>query len=231
MNKDINYTLTALVPLLRMNGEKVVSVEAVEDWYEIDGREYMKEVAEITYENGYRQYADIGCDANLTAVYDVIRVIQQVKPKSEKIERIVRDVYPKPEPTKGKWIVKANGGNTGERTSHTCICPKCGATYYCYDKGQYQIETSNFCPNCGEKMNPDAPDTNVEDWTSVSEGLPDLSVEVLTYTESADLIEIQTREVNVEGEYHWENQHGDCQDEQAVTKWRPLPKRPRPHAK
>ena len=96
MNKDINYTLTALVPLLRMNGEKVVSVEAVEDWYEIDGREYVKEVAEITYENGYRQYADIGCDANLTAVYDVIRVIQQVKPKSEKIERIVRGVYPKP---------------------------------------------------------------------------------------------------------------------------------------
>lgn len=99
MNRDINFTLSALVPLLRMNGEKVVSVEAVEDWYEIDGREYMKEVAEITYENGYRQYADIGCDANLTAVYDVIRVIQQVKPKSEKIERIVRDVYPKPEVT------------------------------------------------------------------------------------------------------------------------------------
>ena len=97
MNKDINFTLSAFVPLLRMNGEKVVSVEAVEDWYEIDGHEYMKEVAEITYENGYRQYADIGCDANLTAVYDVIRVIQQVKPKSEKIERIVRDVYPKPD--------------------------------------------------------------------------------------------------------------------------------------
>lgn len=102
MNRDINFTLSALVPLLRMNGEKVVSVEAVEDWYEIDGREYMKEVAEITYENGYRQYADIGCDANLTAVYDVIRVIQQVKPKSEKIERIVRDVYPKPE--QDRWI-------------------------------------------------------------------------------------------------------------------------------
>ena len=97
MNRDINFTLSALVPLLRMNGEKVVSVEAVEDWYEIDGREYMKEVAEITYENGYRKYADIGCDANLTTVYDVIRVIQQMKPKSEKIERIVRDVYPKPD--------------------------------------------------------------------------------------------------------------------------------------
>lgn len=96
MNKDINYTLTALVTLLRMNGEKVASVEAVEDWYEIDGHEYMKEVAEITYENGYRQYADIGCDSNLTAICDVIAVINQIKPKSSRIERIVRDVYPKP---------------------------------------------------------------------------------------------------------------------------------------
>lgn len=97
MNRDINFTLSALVPLLHMNGEKVVSVEAVEDWYEVDGREYMKEVAEITYENGYRQYADIGCDSNLTAVCDVIAVINQVKPKSSMIERIVRDVYPKPD--------------------------------------------------------------------------------------------------------------------------------------
>ena len=97
MNKDINHTLSALVPLLRMNGEKVVSIEAVEDWYTIDGREYMKEVAEIEYENGYCQYADIGCDSNLTAVFDVIAVINQLKPKSSMIERIVRDVYPKPD--------------------------------------------------------------------------------------------------------------------------------------
>lgn len=96
MNKDINFTLSALVPLLQMNHEKVVSVEAVEDWYEVDGREYMKEVAEITYESGYCQYADIGCDSNLTAVCDVIAVINQIKPKSSRIERIVRDVYEKP---------------------------------------------------------------------------------------------------------------------------------------
>jgi len=96
MNKDINYTLSALVPILQMNREKVVSIEAVEDWYTIDGREYMKEVAEIEYESGYRQYADIDCDANLTAVCDVIAVINQIKPKSSRIERIVRDVYPKP---------------------------------------------------------------------------------------------------------------------------------------
>ena len=96
MNKDINKTLSALIPVLNMNGEKVKSIEAVQDWYKgIDGREYMKEVAEITYENGYRRYADIECDSNLTAVYDVLAVIQEIKPKSNVIERIVRDVYEK----------------------------------------------------------------------------------------------------------------------------------------
>ena len=93
MNKDINKTLTALVPILRMNGEMVKSIEAVHDWYKSGEREYMKEVAEITYDNGYLEYADIGCDSNLTAVYDVIAVIQQIKPKSAKIERIERGVY------------------------------------------------------------------------------------------------------------------------------------------
>ena len=96
MNKDINKTLSALIPVLNMNGEKVKSIEAVQDWYKgIDGREYMKEVAEITYENGYHRYADIGCDSNLTAVYDVLAVIQEIKHGSGAIERIVRDVYEK----------------------------------------------------------------------------------------------------------------------------------------
>ena len=93
MNKDINTTLAALVPVLQMNHEDIVSIEAVQDWYKVGNREYMKEVAEITYRHGYRLYADIGCDSNLTACYDVLAVIQQIKPKSEKIERIERGVY------------------------------------------------------------------------------------------------------------------------------------------
>ena len=97
MNKDINKTLMALVPILRMNGENVTNIEAVHDWYKAGDREYMKEVAEITYDNGTVRYADIGCDSNLTAIYDVIAVIQQIKPRSEMIERIERDVYPKGE--------------------------------------------------------------------------------------------------------------------------------------
>ncbi len=97
MNKSINHTLMALVPILNMNGEKVKSIEAVRDWYKAGGREYCKEVAEITYENGHRIYADIGCDSNLTAVYDVIAVIQDFKPRSKKIERIERGIYEMPE--------------------------------------------------------------------------------------------------------------------------------------
>lgn len=102
MNKDINFTLAALVPVLRMNGEKVASIEAVQDWYKANGREYCKEVAEITYEDGYQRYADIGCDSNLTACYDILAVVQEIKPKSAKIERIVRDIYEKPKPEKAQ---------------------------------------------------------------------------------------------------------------------------------
>ncbi len=96
MNKDINHTLMALVPILRMNGEKVKSIEAVKDWYKFRGREYCKEIAEITYDDGYTKYADIGSDANLTAIYDIIAVIQEIKPQSTKVERIERNVYEMP---------------------------------------------------------------------------------------------------------------------------------------
>ncbi len=93
MNRDINDTLMALVPILRMNGEKVKSIEAVHNWFKVGEREYMKEVAEIVYDSGHCQYADIGCDSNLTAIYDVLAVIQRIKPGSSVIERIERDVY------------------------------------------------------------------------------------------------------------------------------------------
>lgn len=95
MNKDINHTFNALVPILRMNGENVKSIEAVQDWYKVGKQQYMKEVAEITFDSGHRIYADVGCDSNLTAVYDVIAVIQEIKAKSSKIERIVRNIYEK----------------------------------------------------------------------------------------------------------------------------------------
>lgn len=97
MNKDINFTLNALIPVLRINGEKVKSIEAVRNWYKQGNNEYCKEVAEITYDNDYVVYADIGGDANLTAIYDIMAVIQELKSPSIKIERIERGIYPKPD--------------------------------------------------------------------------------------------------------------------------------------
>lgn len=98
MNKDINATLSALVRVLWLNGERVKSIEAVQDWYTVGGREYMKEVAEITYDGGHRLYADIGGDSNLTAAYDTLAVIQELKAPSKAIQRIVRGCYEAVEP-------------------------------------------------------------------------------------------------------------------------------------
>ena len=93
MNKDINKTLQAIVPVLNMNHEKVKTIEAVHNYYQFNGETYCKEVAEITYEDGYHVYADIGSDSNLAAVYDVIAVIQGLKTISTAIDKIERGVY------------------------------------------------------------------------------------------------------------------------------------------
>lgn len=100
MNRDINYTLAALVPILRMNGEKVKSIEAVRHWSTDinNGEEYFSEVAEITYDNDHKGYAYIEHDSNLAAVVDVMRTIMRggdvyISPK----EKIERNVYPKEE--------------------------------------------------------------------------------------------------------------------------------------
>ena len=113
MNKDLNNTLAALVLVLRINGEMVKSIEAVKDWYQVpehcygrEPREYCKEVAEITYDSGHVIYADIGGDSNLTACYDVLAVIQQLKPKSSAIKRIERNVYAPPEPIAAVTIIE-----------------------------------------------------------------------------------------------------------------------------
>ena|GEM_PF-5821873 len=146
MNKDINRTLMALVPILRMNGEMVKSIEAVNDWYKVGDREYLKEVAEITYDNGTRRYADIGCDSNLTAVFDVVAVIRKIKPRSSAIERIERGVY-RQYPIENipaadvKPVVRGKWGKDGD-------CPVCG----CQPWYERDIHTLNFCPNCGADM-------------------------------------------------------------------------------
>ena len=139
MNKDINKTLMALVPILKMNGENVTNIEAVHDWYKVGDREYMKEVAEITYDNGTVRYADIGCDSNLTAIYDVIAVIQQIKPRSKAIERIERGVYslPPAQPERKKPVFK-----TGESVYHVSYADGTGG----FEKNKWADWT---CPDCG----------------------------------------------------------------------------------
>lgn len=98
MDKDINKTLSMLVPVLNQTGERIESIEAVKNWYKAEDyegvtREYMKEVAEITLENGVKKYADIGSDSNLAAIYDITAVLLQIKPQSTAIDRIERGVY------------------------------------------------------------------------------------------------------------------------------------------
>ena len=159
MNKDINRTLTALVPILRMNGEMVKSIEAVNDWYKVGDREYLKEVAEITYDNGARRYADIGCDSNLTAVFDVVAVIQQIKPRSSAIERIERGVY-RQYPIENipaadvKPVVRGSWVNNQELTRFACSSKgmyQCSECKQWIDVFQMSGEM-NFCPNCGAYM-------------------------------------------------------------------------------
>lgn len=46
----------------------------------------------------------------------------------------------------GEWIVS-------EYPSHLDVkCSVCGGSFYVHNKGQYRIEQSNYCPNCGAKM-------------------------------------------------------------------------------
>lgn len=142
MNNDINNTLMALVPILRMNGERIKSIEAVHDWYKYKGREYMKEVAEITYDSGYCRYADIECDSNLTAIYDVIAVIQEIKPASTVIERIERDCYKMSK--KGRWIHDGYDHPHGVDWMH---CSECGRR-----EPYVPAAMTNYCPTCGAKM-------------------------------------------------------------------------------
>ena len=59
-------------------------------------------------------------------------------------------------------------------------------------------------------------------WIPCSLRLPELSVEVLTYTEMVGFTEIQSLEQDKNGFMYWENQHGDIQD-MTVTAWMPMP--------
>jgi len=154
MNKDINKTLMALVPILKMNGENVTNIEAVHDWYKVGDREYRKEVAEITYDNGTRRYADIGCGSNLTAVYDVVAVTQQIKPRSSAIERIERGVYrqyPIESIPSAADVRPVKHGHWEESPMNGIVCSECGRERPLEPFGETEWN-SDFCPHCGADM-------------------------------------------------------------------------------
>lgn len=93
MDKGINKTLMALVPILQSNGENIVKIEAVNNWFVgVDNKEHKVEVAEITYADEYRKYADINHDSNLAAISDVLGVVLYEKPAFDYIGKIERNV-------------------------------------------------------------------------------------------------------------------------------------------
>lgn len=46
----------------------------------------------------------------------------------------------------GEWIVNRFENHT------LCECYACGQEFYYFNKGQYHIDESNFCPHCGANM-------------------------------------------------------------------------------
>lgn len=55
----------------------------------------------------------------------------------------------------GKW-------NIEESQEHfNVVCQNCDKDFYVYKKGQYRIQNSNYCPNCGAKMDGGEKDDNL----------------------------------------------------------------------
>ncbi len=93
MDAGITECLYYLGKALSKTRYKVQTIKPCQDWYKVREEdrehEYMKEVAEITFQNGDVIYADIGCDSNSAAIKDVMYVVDGDKKQSSKIERLV----------------------------------------------------------------------------------------------------------------------------------------------
>lgn len=86
MDRGLNKAFEKLTEALQFTGDKnVVAIRACRATH--DGG-FIKEVAEITFRNGSKFYADIGGDSNTTAMYDVLAVLCGLKPRSHNIEKI-----------------------------------------------------------------------------------------------------------------------------------------------
>ena len=57
-------------------------------------------------------------------------------------------------PTSDVVEVKHGQWKIDEYKNHlNVVCSNCNREFYVYKQGQYRIDRSNYCPNCGAKMN------------------------------------------------------------------------------
>lgn len=88
MDKSINTAFIYLVKALKYTRDH--NVKAIHACVNTDEDGYQKEVAEIEFEDGFKLYADIGGDANTTAMYDVLAVLCDLKRPSRNIHDVKR---------------------------------------------------------------------------------------------------------------------------------------------
>ncbi|MBR3243723.1 MAG: hypothetical protein IKF90_13685 [Parasporobacterium sp.] len=92
MDRGLHEAFACLTEALQYTRDKnIESITPCLNYYhmpESGDREWVKEVAEITYRSGRKIYADIGGDANTAAMYDTLAVICGLKAPSSRIERI-----------------------------------------------------------------------------------------------------------------------------------------------
>ena len=76
---------------------------------------------------------------------DVFDLINRQKAEIERLEKESADTN-NAETKHGQWKIE-------EYKNHlNVVCSNCKKEYYVYKQGQYLINRSNYCPNCGAKM-------------------------------------------------------------------------------
>lgn len=87
MDKGLSKAFEKLTEALQFTRDK--GVVSIRPCMNIDKDGYYKEVAKITFTTGTEIYADIGGDANTAAMYDVLAVLCQQKPRSRGIYKVI----------------------------------------------------------------------------------------------------------------------------------------------